>query len=62
MTYGEALERVLDGAIAWWSQHTNERDLRMALQVVMDAERSQAERDREMVLSAWMAPDPGVRQ
>jgi hypothetical protein len=59
MTYGEALERITDAAIAWWSQHVHERDLRMALQIVMDAERSQAERDRQTVLNAWLAADPG---
>lgn len=64
MTYDEAIKRVVDAAIAWWSQHTYERDLKTALQLLC-TEPSQPDlmTDHERaVLRAWLRPQVGARQ
>jgi hypothetical protein len=63
MTYEQAIQPIVDAAISHWSQHTYERDLRLALELVSTEPGrpdTLTRRERE-VISAWMAAtrEPG---
>jgi hypothetical protein len=61
MTREEASDLIVSAAIIWWSQHTYERDLRAAIELICSAVEQLSERERT-ALACWLAPDSGARQ
>jgi hypothetical protein len=53
MTREEASDLIVSAAIIWWSQHTYERDLRAAIELICSAVEPLSERERT-VLACWL--------